>query len=101
VPGPLGDDACPPPPPASWRGDAGNDWSIAGWGMTLANHTLTPGAEPSCIAADGRTARIGASSGHQGGVQVLRGDGSVALVAPRVDPRVWRSLANIRDRDVK
>ncbi len=93
VAGPVGDAGCPPSPPADRRGDAGSSWSEAGWRSTLYNHTRAPGAVPSCIARDGLTAHIGASSGHQSGVNVLIFDGSVRTVIPTVALPVWKALA--------
>ena len=58
---------------------------------------LTPNGRPSCIANDGRTAYIGASSGHVRGVNLLRLDGSVSLIVPTIAPKVWRELAAISD----
>ncbi|HEX8202908.1 MAG TPA: DUF1559 domain-containing protein [Isosphaeraceae bacterium] len=98
VPGPVDSHGCPAPPGPSWRGDAGSSWLDASWRSTLANHALTPGAAPSCLADDGRTARIGASSGHVGGVHVLMLDGRVQQVVPTIDPKVWKALANINDQ---
>ena len=93
VPGPLGHAGCPPPAPTSWRGDAGSSWVDSDWRSTLYNHALTPGASPSCLAADGRSAFMGASSGHVDRVNVLIFDGGVRLYTPRVDPTIWRALA--------
>ncbi len=93
VPGPLGDAGCAPTEPASWRGDAGSSWLDSNWRSTLYNHALTPGASPSCLAVDGRSAFMGASSGHVDRVNVLIFDGGVRLYTPRVDPGVWRALA--------
>jgi len=93
VPGPLGAAGCAPADPASWRGDAGSSWLDSNWRSTLYNHALTPGAGPSCLAIDGRSAFMGASSGHVGRVDVLTFDGGVRLYTPRVNPNVWRALA--------
>lgn len=93
VPGPLRGTGCRPPAQADWRGDAGSSWAEASWRSTLYNHALPPDAAPSCVAADGASAFMGASSGHVGGVNVLFFDGSVRTVSPRVDPRVWMGMA--------
>ena len=77
IPGPVGAEACPPGPRESWRGDAGSSSAQAGWTSTLYNHAIRPDASPSCIAEDGRTARMGASSGHARRVNVLLLGGSV------------------------
>jgi hypothetical protein len=50
-------------------------------------------AFPSCIADDGRSAFMGASSGHVGGVNLLILDGSVRTVPSRIDPKIWREWA--------
>lgn len=97
VPPPLPKDRCEAATAANrWRDDAGSSWFAAEYRSTLYNHALTPNGFPSCIASDGRTAFMGASSGHVRGVNVLRLDGSVALTAPTIAPGVWRSLAAIR-----
>ena len=96
VAGPLGDAGCSPAPVGAWRGDAGTSWAEASWRSTLYNHALTPNAAPSCVADDGATAFVGASSGHTGGVNVLSFDGSVRTVSPTVAPPVWKALATTR-----
>ncbi|MHC5544417.1 H-X9-DG-CTERM domain-containing protein, partial [Singulisphaera rosea] len=63
------------------------------WRSTLYSHASTPNASPSCVAQDGRSAYIGASSGHPDGVNVLNFDGSVKVYTPRVSPKIWRDLA--------
>ena len=93
VDGPLTGDRCPSSAEARWRGDAGASWAEASWRSTLYNHALTPNAAPSCVADDGSSAFMGASSGHVGGVNVLIFDGSVRTVSPTVAPPVWKALA--------
>jgi type II secretory pathway pseudopilin PulG len=93
VPGPVPRQACPPAEQTAWKGDAGASWFGSNWQSTLYNHALTPNAAPSCMADDGRTALIGASSGHPGGVNVLTLDAAVKLYTSGVDPEIWRSLA--------
>jgi hypothetical protein len=97
VPGLVGSGACPEPASGSWRGDAGSSWAVAGWGSTLYNHALTPNGRPSCLADDSRTARMGASSGHIEGVNVLKCDLAVVTCTDRVDATVWRALADLED----
>ena len=82
-----------PDPPGGWRGDAGRSWAEADWRSTLYNHAIPPNAAGSTIALDGRTARMGASSGHGNLVHVLTLDGGVRAVKDGVDPKVWRALA--------
>jgi hypothetical protein len=93
VPGPLGEAGCPTGVAGRWRGDAGSSWAEVGWRSTLYNHALTPNAAPSCVAGDGASAFMGASSGHVPGVNVLIFDGSVRTVTTGVAPPVWKALA--------
>lgn len=93
VPGPLKGTGCPSPGRADVRTDAGSSWAEASWRSTLYNHAITPNAAPSCVAADGSSAFMGASSGHGGGVNVLFFDGSVRPVSRSVDPRLWSGMA--------
>jgi prepilin-type processing-associated H-X9-DG protein len=98
VPGPLaGTGGCPRAAISAWRGDAGSSWAVCDWQSTLYNHALTPNAAPSCIADDRRQAFLGASSGHVEGVNVLFLDGGVRTFLSRVDPKIWRALADVPD----
>lgn len=98
VAGPVPEGGCPDEASGNWRGDAGGDWRVSGWRDTLYNHAALPNAERSCIATDGATARMGASSGHVREIHVLMLDGSVRAVAPTIDGKIWRQLARIADR---
>jgi type II secretory pathway pseudopilin PulG len=80
---------------ARWFGNAGSSWVPADYRSTLYNHALPPNAPMSCLAADGRTAFMGASSGHVRGVSVLMVDGSVKIVLPTVARSVWTEFASI------
>ncbi|HMF36828.1 MAG TPA: DUF1559 domain-containing protein [Isosphaeraceae bacterium] len=82
---------------AHWRGDAGSSWVAAGYRSTLYNHALQPGSPLSCVALDGQSAYMGASSGHSRGVNLLMLDGSVKLVLPSIDSQVWRNFAALAD----
>src|SRR5271157_3869422 len=82
---------------ARWRGDAGSSWMVAGYRSTLYNHALQPGSPLSCVALDGESAYMGASSGHSRGVNLLMLDGSVKLVLPSIDSKVWRNFAALAD----
>jgi hypothetical protein len=94
--GPLSLPACPTSTdPADWRGDAGASWRSSDYRYTLYNHALAPSSAPSCIASDGKTAFMGASSGHVRGVNLLLLDGSVTVVRPSVAPVIWKELARI------
>jgi prepilin-type processing-associated H-X9-DG protein len=94
-PGPVGAEGCPGLDPARWRGDAGSDWADPGWRSTLYSHVLAPNGSPSCIAQDGRTAVIGASSAHPNRINVLMLDGSLRGVTPTVDLKVWRMMGTV------
>jgi hypothetical protein len=93
-----GADACPLAPRSASRGDAGCSWAECSFRSTLYNHALVPDASPSCIAGDGASAFMGASSGHVKGVHVLMLSGSVRALTPSVDLKIWKALANFHDR---
>jgi len=96
VPGLLFSSGCPKgPDPSAWRGDAGSSWISSDYRFTLYNHALSPGGHPSCVAQNGKTAFMGASSGHVPGVNLLLLDGAVTLVRRSIDPKVWKELARI------
>ena len=80
---------------AAARGDAGGRWTISDFRYTLYNHAITPGARPSLVAADGKSAWMGASSSHEHGVHVLFCDGHVDAFRPTVDATLWRRLAHV------
>ena len=95
VDGPVAESGCGRPPAGAWQGDAGSSWLRAVWRSTLYTHALPPNAPASCIARDGRTALMGASSGHVEGVNVLFADLSVRTFTSRVEPRIWREWARL------
>jgi len=100
VPDRVSPPGCPPAVDGSvWRADAGSSWQACDYRSTLYNHALIPGGRLSCIARDGQTAFMGASSGHTRGVNMLLLDGSVTLVVPTIDPKVWREFAAIGSRE--
>ncbi len=99
VPGPIGPDACPEGPAESWRGDAGSSWESADWTSTLYNHAMPPNGSPSCLATDGRSARMGASSNHANRVNVLMVGGSVRGFTTTVDREVWRKFGGVSVED--
>jgi len=99
LPGPIDPAGCPTGPAETWRGDAGSSWVAADWTSTLYNHAMAPNAQPSCIAEDGRTARMGASSTHAGRVNVLMLGGSVRGFSPTVAPEVWRKFGGLTAKD--
>jgi hypothetical protein len=98
--GTIPESGCPDAPASAWQGDAGSSWVKANWRNTLYTHALTPDASPSCVADDGLTALLGASSGHTRGVNVLCADISVRTFTPRVDPRIWREWAAFHDPEM-
>ncbi len=95
LPSPLPSGGCPRiSDPAAWHGDAGSSWIAAGYRSTLYNHALPPNGQPSCMAADGRSAYMGASSGHVAGVNLLLLDGAVSTIKPSINHKVWRDYAS-------
>ncbi len=80
-----------------WRTDAGSSWAGTGWSTTLYNHSIVPDFTASTISQDGRSAKMGASSGHSQSVHVLLLGGSVRSFTPTVDPDVWRRFGTIKD----
>lgn len=76
-----------------WKGDAGFSWRESTWRSTLYNHLDRPNPAKSCIARDGRTADMGASSGHIHGVNTLFLDGGVRFFTNDVDSKIWRDAA--------
>lgn len=99
VPGPVDEAPCPTGPTSDLEGDAGSSWSISNWTSTLYSHAMPPNAMPSCIAQDGRTARMGASSAHAGRVNVLMLGGSVRGFSPTIDLGVWQKFAGVAAKD--
>ena len=68
---------------------------LADYPSTLYNHSLAPSVPLSCVATDGQSAYMGALSGHTRGVNVLLLDGSVKLIVPTVDTKIWKEFASI------
>lgn len=95
VKGPIGSQSCPEGPSDSWNGDAGSNWIPADWVSTLYNHAMPPNGSPSCVANDGKTARMGASSGHQNRVNVLTLGGGVRGFTKGVDREIWRKFGEV------
>lgn len=76
--------------------DSGQNWLEANFNWTRYNH-LVPPNHVSCkngFTWDG--AGMAASSRHDGGVNLLLGDGRVRFVSDNVDPVLWRGLGTIR-----
>jgi prepilin-type processing-associated H-X9-DG protein len=84
---------------ARWNGDAGSSWWLADYRSTLYNHALPPNAAISCVPARGEAVFMGASSGHVKRVNLLMLDGSVKLVVPTIDPKVWNEFAAVSSGD--
>jgi Protein of unknown function (DUF1559) len=94
--GALPANACPSSPDLSvWRGDAGSSWLLPDYRSTLYNHAVPPDSLSSCIDRDGRSAFMGASSGHIQGVNLLFLDGRVTVVRPSIDLKIWKEFARI------
>ncbi len=98
-PGPIGSSPCPTGGSDVWLGNAGASWAVSDWQSSLYNHAMTPNEQPSCIAQDGKTARMGTSSGHAGRVNVLMLGGSVRGFSTTVDPDVWKKFAGVSPGD--
>ncbi len=95
-PSPIPLEGCVPPADGvGMRGDAGSSWYHADYRSTLYNHAHPPNWGSSCIAADGQTADMGASSGHPNGVNLLLMDGSVRTIRATVDYKVWVGFGSI------
>ncbi len=88
----VGVEGCDPTG-GTWRGDAGFSWRETSWRSTLYNHLARPNPPKSCVARDGRSADMGASSGHINGVNALSLDGGVRFFTNGVDPKIWRDSA--------
>jgi prepilin-type N-terminal cleavage/methylation domain-containing protein len=94
VPGPLAGPGWPAADVGTgWRGDAGSTWIWSDYRHTLYNHALPPSARQSRVASNGKSAFMGASSGHVRGLNLLLLDGSVSLVTREIDLRVWKEYA--------
>lgn len=96
VPGPVPREGCPERPGEPLQTDAGRSWLELGWRSTLYSHAFVPQNPRSCIDEQGRTALMGASSGHVEGVHVLLMDGSVQVYSRSINPAVWASLGTYR-----
>ena len=79
---------------------AGGTWATAGLQFVWYNHALPPNAAAAdCdVSPSPRSASMygvyRATSGHRGGVNVLRLDGSVRFAADGVDPAVWAAAGS-------
>lgn len=99
VQGPIEADACPVGPGEAWKSDAGSSWLKTNWNSTLYNHAMPPNSSPSCVASDGLTARMGASSEHRNRVNVLMLGGGVRGFTATVDREIWRKFGTLSTKD--
>ena len=86
--------------PTTWNGSQRRGFMWASGEMRCAsyNHFYTPNSKNfDCINNDGATITAfgwrGARSNHNGGVNVLFGDGSVHFISDSVNPTTWKSLS--------
>ena len=79
---------------SKWRGDAGSSWAASGWRSTLYSHAVPPNPTFSCLAEDGITASMTASSPHPGRLNVLMLDGSLRGVTPTINRSVWKAMGS-------
>lgn len=80
--------------------DSGQNWLEANFNWTRYNHLVAPNAV-SCkngFTWDG--VGMAASSRHNGGVNVLFGDGHVKFIGELVDPTAWSAMGTIRGGEV-
>lgn len=77
----------------AWRGDAGFSWRETSWRSTLYNHLSRPNPPKSCVSRDGRSADMGASSGHINGINALSLAGGVRFYNNSIDQKIWRDAA--------
>ncbi len=80
-------------------------WLYAGFGHTQYNHVLTPNSrKPDVGVSNGLLSiyygAISARSFHNGGVNLLLGDGGAKFVANSIDLKIWRALATIAGDEV-
>lgn len=87
----------PNPTDYGWRGNGmirGVPWYNGSLGQGMYNHVIEPN-RPSCT--NGTAVQLGAytaASSHQGGVNVLFGDGHVTFCASQTDREVWREMGS-------
>lgn len=96
---PVPPGGCVPPAfKGAARNDAGSSWFWADYRSTLYNHALAPNTPTSCIAEDGESAFMGASSGHVAGTNLLLLDASLRTIRPSINLKIWRELGTIGSR---
>jgi prepilin-type N-terminal cleavage/methylation domain-containing protein len=95
---PISAGACASPAQWNYTQRRGFMWASGEMRCASYNHYLTPNSATfDCVNNDATTytafAWRGARSNHEGGVNLLVGDGSVRFVTNGVDPVLWRSLS--------
>ena len=87
--------ACADTTTGEWNTERGAKWIVGNYGNTLYNHALPPNAgEPDCTNATQQEAQMSARGYHDGGINVLAGDGSVRFVADGVSSAIWPLVAS-------
>jgi prepilin-type processing-associated H-X9-DG protein len=78
----------------------GVGWLFGRFGSTVFNHVLPPNSHiPDCAPPDGASGAYSARSFHQGGVNCLFADGSVAFMSSGIELTQWRALGTIDGDD--
>jgi prepilin-type N-terminal cleavage/methylation domain-containing protein/prepilin-type processing-associated H-X9-DG protein len=86
----------------TWNPDRGAKWILGNYGNTLYNHALPPNPPGvwDCMDVRQQKGRLGARSGHPGGVSVLFCDGGVRFVADGTSGDIWTGLATRAGNEV-
>lgn len=83
--------------PSKFDKNQGLVWLIASFRFTRYNHILTPNSTvPDCtgtVPQLGGGGVVSARSYHDGGVNVLFGDGAVRFISSAIDRATWRAIA--------
>src|SRR5262249_38097129 len=88
-------------PGAYWSNLRGARWINGHYADANYNHHLLPNApRPDCSNASHNPGQAAARSSHDGGVNVLLGDGSVRFVTNGVAPATWQALATRAGNDL-
>ncbi|MBX3415893.1 MAG: DUF1559 domain-containing protein [Pirellulales bacterium] len=85
----------------SWYSQRSGKWILGNYGNTLYNHFYTPNSATwDCMNQAQQKGFLAARSHHPGGVQVLLCDGSVRLIADRVEASLWLGIATRAGREI-